>query len=227
VVMHDGSLEFRLEEVSVRAGSRLAGRTLREANVGETTGALVLALRGHDGTFLANPPMQTSVSAGHVLIAIGTQQQLAALQHAADRVGLRPGTIPAPSARAASRRHATPDPANVIRAQTPAPDDSPCGGQYLDHRCGGECLVAQHSDTTFISPLTVSAALPRAPDALRHAAAALAASSQRQVRSRGQSGNNVVLGGWLAARHLNIPRAGNRRPAGSVQDWSRPPARGS
>ena len=56
VVMHDGSLEFRLEEVSVRAGSRLAGRTLQEANVGETTGALVLALRGHDGTFLANPP---------------------------------------------------------------------------------------------------------------------------------------------------------------------------
>ena len=87
VVMHDGSLEFRLEEVSVRAGSRLAGRTLQEANVGETTGALVLALRGHDGTFLANPPLQTPVSAGHVLIAIGTQQQLSALQHAADRTG--------------------------------------------------------------------------------------------------------------------------------------------
>jgi voltage-gated potassium channel len=87
VVMHDGSLEFRLEEVPVRAGSRLAGRTLREADVGETTGALVLALRGHDGTFLANPPLQTPVSAGHVLIAIGTRQQLSALQHAADRAG--------------------------------------------------------------------------------------------------------------------------------------------
>jgi voltage-gated potassium channel len=87
VVTHDGSLEFRLEEVSVRAGSRLAGRTLQEANVGETTGALVLALRGHDGTFLANPPKQTPVSAGHVLIAIGTQQQLSALQRAANRIG--------------------------------------------------------------------------------------------------------------------------------------------
>jgi voltage-gated potassium channel len=87
VVMHDGSLEFRLEEVSVRAGSRLAGRTLREAHVGETTGALVLALRSHDGTFLANPPMQTPVDAGYVLIAIGTQQQLSALRHAANRAG--------------------------------------------------------------------------------------------------------------------------------------------
>ena len=87
VVMHDGSLEFRLEEVTVRAGSRLAGRTLREANAGETTGALVLALRGRDGTFLANPPMQTPIDAGYVLIAIGTQQQLSALQHAANQVG--------------------------------------------------------------------------------------------------------------------------------------------
>ena len=87
VVMHDGSLEFRLEEVPVRGGSRLAGRTLEEANAGETTGALVLALRGRDGTFLTNPPMQTPVDAGYVLIAIGTQQQLSALQDAASQGG--------------------------------------------------------------------------------------------------------------------------------------------
>ena len=86
VVMHDGSLEFRLEEVPVRAGSRLAGRTLQQANVGETTGALVLALRGRDGTFLANPPMHTPVNAGYILIAIGTEQQLSALQDAANQV---------------------------------------------------------------------------------------------------------------------------------------------
>ncbi len=85
VVMHDVGLEFRLEEVSILAGSRLAGRTLREADVGDTTGALVLALRDRDGTFLANPPLQTPVDAGHVLIAIGTTQQLSALQDAAHR----------------------------------------------------------------------------------------------------------------------------------------------
>jgi K+/H+ antiporter YhaU regulatory subunit KhtT len=55
--------------------------------VGEATGALVLALRGRDGTFLTNPPMQTPVEAGYVLIAIGTQQQLSALQQAADQAG--------------------------------------------------------------------------------------------------------------------------------------------
>jgi voltage-gated potassium channel len=85
VVMHDGSLEFRLEEVTVRSGSRLAGSTLREASVGGSTGALVLALRTRDGTFLTNPATHTAVGAGDVLIAIGTQQQLSALQESANR----------------------------------------------------------------------------------------------------------------------------------------------
>ncbi len=83
VVMHDGSLEFRLEEVAVHAGSRIAGRTLRETSVGEATGALVLAMRGRDGRFLTNPPTQTRIEAGHVLIAIGTERQLSALAGAA------------------------------------------------------------------------------------------------------------------------------------------------
>jgi voltage-gated potassium channel len=84
VVMHDGGLEFRLEEVSIRPGSRLAGRTPHDAEVGESTGALVLALRDEDGQFVANPPAQTPLGAGHVLIAIGTERQLSALQRAAD-----------------------------------------------------------------------------------------------------------------------------------------------
>jgi voltage-gated potassium channel len=87
VVMHDGSLEFRLEEVPVMAGSGLDGRTLQEASPDDATGALVLALRGRDGTFVANPPVRTTVEAGYILIAIGTQQQLSALQKAASRGG--------------------------------------------------------------------------------------------------------------------------------------------
>jgi uncharacterized protein with PhoU and TrkA domain len=55
--------------------------------VSGTTGALVLALRGRDATFPANPPMQTDIDAGYVLIAIGTRQQLAALQHPANQAG--------------------------------------------------------------------------------------------------------------------------------------------
>jgi voltage-gated potassium channel len=84
VVMHDGSLEFRLEEVPVRTGSQLVGRTLLDIDVGGSTGALVLALRTIDGTFVTNPPGDARVEDGCVLIAIGTQPQLAALRKVAE-----------------------------------------------------------------------------------------------------------------------------------------------
>jgi voltage-gated potassium channel len=80
VVMHDGSLEFRLEEVPVPVGSPLAGRTIRDAHIRDTTGALVLALRSADGAFLPNPDPSTTVEAGHILIVVGTAEQTAALR---------------------------------------------------------------------------------------------------------------------------------------------------
>ncbi|MGE5132098.1 MAG: potassium channel family protein [Gemmatimonadota bacterium] len=82
VVMHDVDLEFRLEEVQVAEGSRLTGRALRETGQGDG-GALVLALRHPGRPFQTNPPPDTAVEAGAVLIAIGTQPQLAALREAA------------------------------------------------------------------------------------------------------------------------------------------------
>lgn len=85
VVMHDGSMEFRLEEAPVEARSRLVGRTLRETELGDSTGALVLALRTPEGRFMTNPPLQTRIEAGSVLIAIGTEPQLSALRDAAGR----------------------------------------------------------------------------------------------------------------------------------------------
>ena len=79
VVMHDGSLEFRLGEAQVPAGSPLAGRTLRQAAVRHVTGALVLALLREDGTFVTNPGPETVVAPGQVVVAIGTEAQLDAL----------------------------------------------------------------------------------------------------------------------------------------------------
>jgi voltage-gated potassium channel len=84
VVMHEGSLEFRLEEITVCRGSRLAGRTMAEGEAAEATGALVLALRDRDGAFRTNPPRHALVEAGQILIAIGTSEQLARLQRLAE-----------------------------------------------------------------------------------------------------------------------------------------------
>lgn len=82
VVMHDGSLEFRLAELTVTPTSAIAGQTLREAHLRDRTGALVLAIRTPTGEFLTNPPANTTLEPGHVLIAVGTESQLAELQSA-------------------------------------------------------------------------------------------------------------------------------------------------
>jgi voltage-gated potassium channel len=88
VVMHDGSLEFRLEEVRVSGASDLGGRSLRDAHIRDRTGSLILAVRDDYGTFTTNPSPDTVIHPGHVLIAIGTATQLQALGDAA--AGRRP-----------------------------------------------------------------------------------------------------------------------------------------
>lgn len=79
VVMHDGSLEFRLGEVPLQPGSALVGRTLRDTQIRDRTGALILAVRGDDGSFLTNPSPEVVLEANQLLIAIGTGVQLKAL----------------------------------------------------------------------------------------------------------------------------------------------------
>ena len=80
VVMHDRGLQFRLEEVLVPLGSSTAGKSIRDAHLRDRTGALVLALREEDGSFNTNPSPDTTIRAGHVLIAIGTPTELEALE---------------------------------------------------------------------------------------------------------------------------------------------------
>jgi len=87
VVMHDGSLEFRLEEIPLPDQSPLAGKSLRDAHIRDSTGALILALRDATGEFTTNPPPETELCAGQILIAIGTDTQLRALAAAAFRGG--------------------------------------------------------------------------------------------------------------------------------------------
>jgi voltage-gated potassium channel len=80
VVMHDRDIEFRLEELDVVEDSVLAGSTIREAHIRDETGALVLALRERGGAFVTNPPPDQEIRAGQILIAIGTREELAALE---------------------------------------------------------------------------------------------------------------------------------------------------
>jgi voltage-gated potassium channel len=79
VVMHDGTLKFRLGELAVSGDSSLAGDSLRSAHLRDRTGALVLAIRRPDGSFVTNPSPEDAIRAGDVLISVGTDEQLDAL----------------------------------------------------------------------------------------------------------------------------------------------------
>ena len=79
VVMHDRNIEFRLEEVSIGTSSPIAGKTLRDAQIRDRTGALVLAVREPEGALRTNPSPDSAVHAGDLLIAIGTDDELRAL----------------------------------------------------------------------------------------------------------------------------------------------------
>ena len=79
VVMFDGPVEFRLEELVVPPDSVLVGTTLGEARLRETTGGTLLAVRQPGGAFESSPGPDTVIAARATLIAIGTDEQLAAL----------------------------------------------------------------------------------------------------------------------------------------------------
>ncbi|MGH9282050.1 MAG: potassium channel family protein [Acidimicrobiales bacterium] len=81
VAMFDAGLQFRLAELVVAGASPVAGRSLRDAHLRDATGALVLAVRAPDGTFRTNPDPSEVIEGGEVLIAIGTESQLAALRN--------------------------------------------------------------------------------------------------------------------------------------------------
>jgi voltage-gated potassium channel len=79
LVSHGGQLEFNLHEISISGSCPLAGRTIKEANIREQSGAVVLAIRRADGTFDLQPRASSLIQKQDVLVVIGTDQQISAL----------------------------------------------------------------------------------------------------------------------------------------------------
>ncbi|WP_069160927.1 potassium channel family protein [Nocardia altamirensis] len=80
VVMHDDTLEYRMEEIAIGAGSQLIGCSLKDVELRRTTGALLLALRIPGGQFIANPTDEIELHTDTVLIVLGTRTQLDAVR---------------------------------------------------------------------------------------------------------------------------------------------------
>jgi len=68
----DVSPEYRMEEIVVSAGSEAEGRTVGDVR----GGAIIVAMRAADGHFQPQPPQESVLHAGDVLVAMGTARTM-------------------------------------------------------------------------------------------------------------------------------------------------------
>ncbi len=75
VAMHNPAFDLRLEQIMISLKSKLAGITLKDANIKQTVGAMVLAVN-QKGRLLTNPSPNLVFEAGDILIALGAEDEL-------------------------------------------------------------------------------------------------------------------------------------------------------
>ena len=90
VVMRSGEEEMRIEEIRLGPGSPLKAKTLREAGIGQHTGALVIGITRPGGRTAVNPTETSTLSGvrlseSDVLIALGSELQLDRLRQLVDK----------------------------------------------------------------------------------------------------------------------------------------------
>jgi voltage-gated potassium channel len=80
-VLSHADVDLLLEDFTVREGSRLVGRTVREVGQEIAPGVLILAIR-RQAQLVTQPPSDAAVDVGDELVAFGTSAQLRALEAA-------------------------------------------------------------------------------------------------------------------------------------------------
>ncbi len=80
-----GDYGLRLERVEIKPKCIIAGKRLDESNIKrDTHGAMVVGIQKPGQGMIINPPKSTVLEAGDVLLAIGTDEQLASLTEMVD-----------------------------------------------------------------------------------------------------------------------------------------------
>lgn len=71
---------YRIEEMLLKSTSPLAKQTIREANIRQNTGVVILGVKKADGRFIFNPSADLLLEGGDILLAVGNPSQLATLE---------------------------------------------------------------------------------------------------------------------------------------------------
>lgn len=75
-----GELEFRVEEFALNATCEVVGRSIKELDIRNETGASILAVRHGTGGFDTNPDPSLVLSDEDVVVAIGTPDEMVRLE---------------------------------------------------------------------------------------------------------------------------------------------------
>jgi voltage-gated potassium channel len=73
-------LALQIEEVQIAPGSRLAGASVRDSQIRQDLGLIIVAIKRAAGEMEFNPAPDAVMAAGDILITLGPRQQLDALE---------------------------------------------------------------------------------------------------------------------------------------------------
>jgi voltage-gated potassium channel len=85
IMVEGGKMTMRIEEVRIEKGSPLIDKNLRETNIGQCTGAIIVGINDPYGRTRVNPSATAMLSTvtlreGDVLIALGSEDQIQSLK---------------------------------------------------------------------------------------------------------------------------------------------------
>ena len=67
---------YRIDQIIVRAGAFITGKSLRESNIRQETGVMIIGIKKNDGRLAFNPSADMQIEDNDILIALGDSQQL-------------------------------------------------------------------------------------------------------------------------------------------------------
>ncbi|MDD5451555.1 MAG: potassium channel protein [Desulfovibrionales bacterium] len=80
LAVHRGGIELQIEEIPVRAPSRITDVPLRESGIRQELGLIIIAIQRASGEMLYNPPPDARIQVGDILIAMGDPKNLNKLE---------------------------------------------------------------------------------------------------------------------------------------------------
>jgi voltage-gated potassium channel len=75
LVAEDDDVQFEVSQINVDGDSPFSGKTLAEGHVRQEIGGMVLAIRKSTGKLLFDPPPDSRLSVGDVLLVVGSSQR--------------------------------------------------------------------------------------------------------------------------------------------------------